>query len=111
MSAERWAAIYLWCKGYRIVTQRYRNAYGEIDIVATKGDMLVAIEVKARRSLASCSEAIAPWKQKKIMRAMQGLLSGKIAGLRDDTGRNIRFDVIWIVPFHWPVHIKDAWRE
>jgi putative endonuclease len=112
LSAEKYAGAYLRCKGYRILAERYRNTQGEIDIIALKGKLLVAVEVKARKTLAGCEETITPWKQQKILRAVEGLLSGqgKIAGLAATHERSIRFDVIWIAPWHWPRHIKDAWR-
>lgn len=112
LAAEKFAAAYLRCKGYRIVAERYRNTGGEIDIVATRGRMLVAVEVKARKTMGECEESITPFKQQVIERAMQGLLGGQgaIAGLADRHNRDIRFDVIWIVPWQWPRHIKDAWR-
>jgi putative endonuclease len=110
--AEQLAALFLRAKGYRIAAKRYRNAQGEIDLVAVKGDLLIAVEVKARQTLSECHDTVTPAKQQKIARAMQGLLAGhsKIAGLADAASRNIRFDVIWIVPWHWPRHIRDAWR-
>jgi len=116
LSAERMAALLLRCKGYRIVAERYRNSYGEIDIVAVRGNTLVAVEVKARKSIAQCEDTITPWKKQKIERAMQGLLAGhagqggKIAGLGKYRHHNIRFDVVWIAPKQWPRHIQDAWR-
>jgi len=117
LRAEKIAAWYLRCKGYRIISERYRNAHGEIDLLAKRGDTLVAVEVKARQSLQACEESVPPWKQEKIARAMEGFLagqrstsSGKITGLRKPNSRNIRFDVIWIAPKHWPRHIQDAWR-
>ncbi len=83
LHAEKIAALYLRCKGYRILAERYRNALGEIDIVARAGNTLVAVEVKARKTLEQCEESVPPWKQQKIARAMEGLLAGqgKIAGL------------------------------
>lgn len=112
LSAEAVAAWYLRAKGYRILARRYRNAQGEIDVLAQRGALLVAVEVKARRSLAACYESVPPAKQQKIARALQGALGGesKIAGLACDAKRSIRFDVIWIVPWHWPRHLADAWR-
>jgi len=35
-------------RGYAILERRYRTRYGEIDIVARHGDVLVFVEVKAR---------------------------------------------------------------
>lgn len=112
LAAEKIAAWYLRAKGYRIIAERYRNALGEIDIIALKGNTLIAIEVKARQSIEACRDTVSPIKQQKITRSMQGLLAGgsKIAGLAHNPERNIRFDVIWIVPWHWPRHLVDAWR-
>ena len=112
ISAEKLASWYLRFKGYRILAERYRNGGGEIDIVARKGNTLVAVEVKARRTLAECEESVAPWKQQKIARAVEGLLGGQGAklGLAKAHDHDIRFDVIWIAPKHWPKHIENAWR-
>jgi len=112
LSAERLAVWWLRFKGYRILAERYRNGGGEIDIVAKKGNAIIAVEVKARRTLAECEESIAPWKQQKIARAVEGLLAGQGAklGLANHHDHDIRFDVIWVAPKRLPVHIKDAWR-
>ncbi len=112
LKAEKIAAWYLRLKGYRILAERYRIRQGEIDILAKKGRALVAVEVKARQNFSQCEESIAPWKQQKILQAMEHVISGsgKIAGLGDALQHNIRFDAVWIVPGRWPRHIKDAWR-
>ena len=36
-------------KGYRIVARRYRTKLGEIDLIARRGDLVLIVEVKARR--------------------------------------------------------------
>jgi putative endonuclease len=114
LQAERIAGLYLICKGYRILAERHRNPYGEIDLLARKGGTIIAVEVKARQTLQDCMETVTPHKQQKIARAMQGVLAGhgggKITGLATGADHNIRFDVVWIAPWKWPVHIKDAWR-
>ena len=112
VKAEKIAALYLRLKGYRILAERYRNHYGEIDLVASRGKFLVAVEVKARTSFAECEISVPPMKQIKIARAMEGLLAGygKIAGLGTTSDRNIRFDVIWVVRGLLPRHVMDAWR-
>lgn len=46
---EDTAQQYLLHKGYRILCRNYRCRAGEIDIVASKGDTLHFIEVKARQ--------------------------------------------------------------
>jgi len=112
IAAEFLAAIFLWLNFYRVVAMRYKNPKGEIDILAIKGNTLVVVEVKARQSFASGAESITAQKQKKISGAVEWLMAGraKIAGLNNLSERNIRFDVILIVPWRLPKHIKDAWR-
>jgi len=110
--AEWYAAAYLFCKGYRILAMRYRNFGGEIDILARRGETLVALEVKARRSRKLCNDSITWQKQKKIANAMNELSAhhSKIAGLADMENLNIRFDAVWVTPWQKPLHIQDAWR-
>lgn len=47
---ENAACEYLILKGYSILERNFRKGYGEIDIIATKDDVLVFIEVKTRSS-------------------------------------------------------------
>lgn len=55
-SLGRWgeerAAEYLETKGYEILGKNIRTGYGEIDLLARQGAILVFVEVKARNSLA-----------------------------------------------------------
>jgi putative endonuclease len=94
-------------KGYRILARRYRTAVGEVDLIARRGEVLAAIEVKARPDLATASEAIGPRQRRRVTRALAHFLSGRpdLALLAP------RFDVILVVPRRWPVHLIDAWRE
>ncbi len=112
LAAERIAAIFLRLKGYRIIAERYRNPKGEIDILAVKGKVLAIVEVKARQNFSDCAYSITPWKQQKILGAVEWLMAGggKIAGLASVSERIIRFDAILIVPNKLPRHLKDAWR-
>ena len=58
------ATRYLRNKGYRILMQNFRTKNGEIDIIATKRDTLVFVEVKTRLSteFGTPLEAITPRK-------------------------------------------------
>ena len=49
---EEQAANYLIKNGYEILRRNYRCSFGEIDIIAKKGDMLIFVEVKTRRNTA-----------------------------------------------------------
>lgn len=65
------AAKVVSCKGYRIITRNYRCKYGEIDIIASRGNSLHFIEVKTRQGLGygrPC-ESVTPQKQEHIRKA------------------------------------------
>ncbi len=54
--------------GFSIVAQNYTQYFGEIDIIAQKGDLLSFIEVKTRHNpLFDMTELISYSKQKKII--------------------------------------------
>jgi putative endonuclease len=48
---ETAAACYLEGRGYRIIARNVRTPYGEIDLIASRGDGLVFVEVKTRTNL------------------------------------------------------------
>jgi putative endonuclease len=102
--AERLARWLLRAKFYRIVGERVKTRAGEIDIVARRGNTLVIVEVKARRSLEEAAQAVSPQQWGRLLRAAEILLA------REVEGTNLRFDVIHIVPGHLPKHLADAWR-
>ena len=104
--AETLAALLLRAKGYRIVARGYRRRTGEIDIIARRGRVIVAVEVKARATLATAAEAIDRRQQRRIERA----LSDFIARNTVYSACDIRFDAILVSPWRRPRHIVDAWR-
>ncbi len=80
-------------RGYRILVQNYRNRLGEIDIIAMEGDVVVFVEVKARRShrFGNPKCAVTPDKQRKISLVALSFLkeTGRMSG-------RARFDVVAI---------------
>ena len=58
-------------KGYVILDRNFRTSYGEVDLVAKEGEVLVFVEVKARRSWSygSGAEAVTRTKQQRLIRA------------------------------------------
>jgi len=105
-SAERLCLWSLRVRGWRILAQRYRVAAGEIDLIARRGRVLAAIEVKARADFDTASEAVRGRQRRRIVRALEHFLS-----LHPDlSGLDARFDVMVVVPRRWPRHLADAWR-
>jgi len=104
LSAESRAAAFLVAKGYRIRARRFRTALGEIDIVALRRGMLVFVEVKARDSFDAAAEAIGRRQQNRIIAAAQLWL----AGHPEDAMRDMRFDVVLVVPGRLPRHLASA---
>jgi putative endonuclease len=89
---ERIAGAFLQVKGYRIVKRNYRYAGREIDLIAQRGDLLVAVEVKLRRGgrFGSASQAVDARKLTRLRVAMEGLLSTA------ETGYKPRIDLVVI---------------
>ena len=78
-------------QGYAIVARRYRTRYGEIDIVAMDGGVLVFVEVKARSSerFGTPLAAVTPAKQRRLTRMALDYLARSRT-----TGVPCRFDVV-----------------
>lgn len=105
--AELLCLWHLRLRGYRVLARRFRAKVGEIDLIARRGRVLAAIEVKARPDLASASEAISAHQRRRIARALEHFLAlnPEFAGLA------LRFDVMLVAPWRLPTHITDAWRS
>jgi putative endonuclease len=104
--AESLAIWWLRLKGYRILGRNLRLGVGEIDILARRGRLLVAIEVKHRPDLLSAGEAIDRRSRERIARALSRWLA-EHPNLAD---LDLRFDAVLMVPGRWPRHLPDAWR-
>jgi len=103
---EFWAKTYLLLKGFRVLAERYKTRNGELDLVAKRGQLLVFVEVKARRNKRALGEAFEAVRQERIVNAAQFWLSQN----PQFHHHTIRFDVIGLAPFSWPVHIVDAFQ-
>lgn len=68
LRGETLACAELSRRGYVVLARRYRTRFGEIDIVARDGEMLVFVEVKARdgERFGDGAEAVTPWKQRRV---------------------------------------------
>lgn len=90
--AEAEAAVFLERLGYRIRERNWRCRTGELDIVASDGDVTVIVEVRSRREngrFGSAVEAVTPRKCMQVRATAQVYL--RFAGLE---GARTRFDVV-----------------
>jgi putative endonuclease len=106
LSAESRAAAYLVAKGYRIVARRFKTPFGEVDIVARRGGVLIFVEVKARSTLDAAAEALQVRQQRRIADAAAFWLSLN----PHDVGSDIRFDAVLVAPRKIPRHIQAAFE-
>jgi|RhiMethySRZTD1v2_1073278.scaffolds.fasta_scaffold00096_72 putative endonuclease len=126
--AERIACWLLRLKGYRILAVNWRCPAGEVDILARRGQVLAAIEVKRRAAGLAPGEnagdaalfAISPHQQARVARAAAAFAARRA----DCQGLELRLDAITVTEptswpwmllarlLHWgrPRHFPAAWR-
>lgn len=103
---EKKACKYLKQQGYNIVEKNYKHPFGEVDIIAQKGDVLAFIEVKTRLSdsFGIPSEAVDYKKRRRYIQA------AKYYFLNREPDCTVRFDIIEI--FQGQInHIENAFYE
>ncbi len=105
--AEAVAAALLLVTGWRILARDWKSPAGEIDIIARRRRTIAFIEVKTRDDLATAGEAIGQRQQQRIRRAA-GLYLARHPAL---AALDARFDAVLVLPWRWPVLVRDAWRE
>ncbi|MDY6795930.1 MAG: YraN family protein [Actinomycetota bacterium] len=109
-AGERLAGAFLERKGYRILERNYRSPHGELDIIASKGGLLVFCEVKTRScgDIIEALEAVGPRKQERIVRTASYYLFREKPACR-----RCRFDVIALLREcgRWRIeHVQDAFE-
>lgn len=103
-AGERWAAMWLRAKGWRILAERVRTPLGEIDLIARRGAVTAFIEVKSRATKAAADLSIDAWRLRRVAAATEA-----VAHLYARDGDDIRIDVIILAPGCLPRHIVNAW--
>ncbi|MCS6990608.1 MAG: YraN family protein [Chitinophagales bacterium] len=93
IKGEKLAARFLQRKGYQILARNWRHGPLEIDLIVSKGGMLVFVEVKSRRcaKFGWPEQALSIAKQKSLVQAAEEYL--RQHSIRSD----VRFDVLSIM--------------
>ncbi|HEY2805301.1 MAG TPA: YraN family protein [Gemmatimonadales bacterium] len=92
-AAERRAADLLIADGYAIIEQRYRFHHHDVDLIARRGNVVVFVEVRSRRSarFGKAIETVRSGKQRDLVRAASSWLQR-----HGRPGDVARFDVVAI---------------
>ncbi len=90
---EDLAASYLRSHGYRIIERNFKKRYGELDIIALDGSVLVFVEVKTRvgSRFGKPEESVTPWKLHEVVQTAQFYKM-----LHPELPESLRIDVIGI---------------
>ncbi len=104
---EEIAAEYLLLKEYEILERNYRFQKAEIDIIARRGKLLIAAEVKTRSTpeFGNPQDFVKPKQIQQMVKAMNNYVEN--SGLDVD----VRFDIIAIIKNKAGLkveHIQDA---
>lgn len=112
---EKLAAGYLRKQGYEVLDTNFRSRYGELDIVALKGETVAFVEVKARhnRRFGEPFESVTAHKQGKIRRMAEAWLARPANACYGEF--YLRFDVISMIldgrgRISALEHFQDAFR-
>ena len=103
---EKQAVKYLKKNGYKILEKNYRTRFGEVDVIARKGEVVAFIEVKTRLTdiFGSPSQAVTRERQFKYIQAAKFYFAGC------ETDCVVRFDVIEIFRGNLN-HIESAFEN
>lgn len=87
---ERKARRYLRLHGWKIIAKNYKNPFGEIDIIASKGGVVAFIEVKTRLNdiFGLPSEAVNSTRKRRYIMGANYYFAGK------EIDCTVRFDII-----------------
>ena len=102
---ENQAVKYLKHSGYKILERNYGNPFGEVDIIAVKGEVVAFIEVKTRlnENYGAPSEAVDRRRRDKYVQAAKYYFLGKQMNF------TVRFDIIEILRDELN-HIENAFN-
>jgi putative endonuclease len=106
VESEDLAAQLMRDQGYDVLAERYKTKFGEVDLVCAHGDMLVFVEVKARKTYVEGAEAVTYKARRRIENAALHFMSEHDA-YRD---YGMRFDVIVVSGDKSVDHLDNAWQ-
>ncbi|MEL6413624.1 MAG: YraN family protein [Pseudomonadota bacterium] len=104
--AERYAAIWLQLKGYKLLETRFKCHLGEVDLIMRRGSVLAFVEVKQRSHLSQAQMAVTPKNWRRIA------MAAEVWAAQHTRAQDLdwRYDLVAITPRSFPKHYRDFWR-
>lgn len=100
--SEWFAGLFFILKGYKILQTRFKTKVGEIDLLVSKGNALIAVEVKFRKNAEDAPYAISCKQAERIKRTLTW------AQKKYPHYIHLRCDTLLISYNKWPIHIQNA---
>jgi putative endonuclease len=97
------AAVYM-STGHRILGRRFKTPVGEIDLIAIRNKRVAFIEVKRRQSTEDAEDAITLTMRRRVRRAADLWLAKN----PKYQGYDIGFDLVFVLPWRFPIIMRDA---
>ncbi|NQY40043.1 MAG: YraN family protein [Henriciella sp.] len=104
--AERYAALWLQLRGYKLLESRFKCRVGEVDLIMRRGQTLVFVEVKQRPVLSQALIAVTAKNWARIS------MAAEVWAAQHPKAANMdwRYDLVAITPRSFPKHYRDFWR-
>ncbi len=104
---EEIATAHLIKEGYKILARNYRSGRAELDIIATKDNLLIVVEVKTRETdkYGNPEESVGTGKINMLAHGIEDYM------LDNDLDQNVRYDIISIIKNQYKTdvhHLVDA---
>lgn len=109
VKAEALALAFLQEKGFNLLAQRYHMYGGEIDLVMTDGEYLVAFEVRLRKSISCAAESITNIKKQRLTKTLQHFIMHHSQVMEQHP--YLRFDVVLVDNDAKICHIENAFGD
>lgn len=103
--------IFLLCKGYKILRRRFKTKLGEIDIIASKKNTIIAIEVKARKKFLIKNKLL--FDEVVSFNQRQRIKKSAISFIKSNKkyqNYNLRFDLVVVTSYRLPLHLIGFWE-
>ncbi len=107
--AEYFVMFIYMCRFYKILAYRCSKYGGEIDLILSKKNLLVFVEVKARQNFDfyDYNKNIVSYIQKsRIKRAAQMFI---FKNNKKYSNYDVRFDLVLVRPYRYPCFLENAW--